>query len=171
MQVLIPVCLLLESFFFLFKFIVMLHCFQTRKVKNNAEARKLEDSTIIRMVRRHRSRFTTTSDTNTHKKRINSLDMHAGVELVARRARRKSGYDALLFVQGFNTSAEHSMSLLGQLLALGSFPGDIAPVVFAWPCTTILWYLMVRHACTSCITTSCMLKFLWLLNVLFKPER
>lgn len=58
--------------------------------------------------------------------------------------KKQDGYEAILFIQGFNSSAEGAMTLLGQLLALGSFPGDIAPVVFAWPCTTILCYLMVR---------------------------
>jgi hypothetical protein len=52
----------------------------------------------------------------------------------------------MLFVQGFNASVEDAMGLVSQLFALGSFPGKIKPVVFAWPCTTVLFYLMVRVA-------------------------
>lgn len=74
----------------------------------------------------------------------------------------ETGYDALFFVHGFNSSLEHVLGLLGQMLALGSFPGDIVPVIFAWPCTKGACYPFVRplllplHNCRDiiCISTA-----------------
>jgi esterase/lipase superfamily enzyme len=54
------------------------------------------------------------------------------------------GYEALLFVHGFNSSLENVLGLLGQMLALGSFPGEIVPVIFGWPCTKGALYPFVR---------------------------
>lgn len=61
----------------------------------------------------------------------------------------ETGYDALFFIHGFNSSLEHCVGLLGQMLALGSFPGDMVPVIFAWPCTQGFRYPFVRPC--SCL--------------------
>ena len=63
----------------------------------------------------------------------------------------EGGYDALFFVHGYNSSQEHVLGLLGQLLALGSFPGDLMPVIFAWPCTKSYQYLWVRLRAADCV--------------------
>eukprot|EP00892_Ulva_mutabilis_P006050 jgi/Ulvmu1/3817/UM018_0028.1 len=59
------------------------------------------------------------------------------------------GYEAILFVHGFNCSVEGALRLLGQLVALGAFPGHIMPVVFGWPCTVSIFYPQARR--TSCV--------------------
>ena len=57
---------------------------------------------------------------------------------------RDGGYEAILFVHGFNCSIEGALRLLGQLVALGGFPGHIMPVVFGWPCTVSIFYPQAR---------------------------
>lgn len=57
---------------------------------------------------------------------------------------RDGGYEAILFVHGFNCSIEGALRLLGQLVALGGFPGNIMPVVFGWPCTVSVFYPQAR---------------------------
>jgi hypothetical protein len=54
------------------------------------------------------------------------------------------GYDALFFVHGFNCGLEHAAAAVGQLCAFGSFPQDIRPIIFGWPCTSGPFYSFVR---------------------------
>jgi len=50
-----------------------------------------------------------------------------------RPVRKDSATEALVFVPGFNASAEAALLALGQLLGSGDFPGRIRPFVFSWP--------------------------------------
>ena len=61
-------------------------------------------------------------------------------------ASAQGGYDALLFIHGFNSGLDQDVSLVSQLFSLGSFPPTIMPAVFGWPCTNNLAYPMVPPA-------------------------
>lgn len=48
--------------------------------------------------------------------------------------------EALVFLQGYNSSLDHGMNRLAQLLALGDFPSYVHPYVFSWPSGGTLAY-------------------------------
>eukprot|EP00892_Ulva_mutabilis_P003595 jgi/Ulvmu1/1607/UM111_0036.1 len=54
----------------------------------------------------------------------------------------RPGYDALLFIHGFNSDIDGVVRLVGQLLSLGSFPASLMPTIFGWPCTRHVAYPM-----------------------------
>ena len=58
------------------------------------------------------------------------------------------GYEALLFIHGFNSDVDSVVCLVGQLLSLGSFPPSIMATIFAWPCTASISYPLVRPPTT-----------------------
>ena len=58
----------------------------------------------------------------------------------------RAGYEALLFIHGFNSDIDGVLRLVGQLLSLGSFPPTIMATIFGWPCTNNLAYPMVPPA-------------------------
>ena len=62
----------------------------------------------------------------------------------------------LFFVHGFNCSIDNAIAMVGQLLALGSFPPHIKPFIFAWPCTSGPFYPLVRSLSVM-LATRCLL--------------
>jgi esterase/lipase superfamily enzyme len=61
-----------------------------------------------------------------------------------RPVRKDSATEALVFVPGFNASAEAALLALGQLLGSGDFPGRIKPFVFSWPTGGTFGYFQAR---------------------------
>jgi len=57
--------------------------------------------------------------------------------------------EVLLYIHGFNCSAEEGCGRLGQLLALGRFPPHIKPLQFSWPTGKILTYPAALEYCRS----------------------
>ena len=51
----------------------------------------------------------------------------------------------LLFVSGFNNCAYTSLKTLAQLCSFSSFPVHILPVVFSWPCGSLLSYFNTKR--------------------------
>jgi hypothetical protein len=50
----------------------------------------------------------------------------------------------VFFVHGYYSSLEDTLKLVSQMFALGSFPAYVVPVIFGWPCTSMLSYMFVR---------------------------
>ncbi|KAF9897757.1 hypothetical protein BX616_005041, partial [Lobosporangium transversale] len=55
-------------------------------------------------------------------------------------AASRAGYEALVFIHGYNCPLTYGIGRLGQLLSLGEFPPYIKPFVFNWPSSTTLGY-------------------------------
>ncbi|KAK3808198.1 MAG: hypothetical protein JOS17DRAFT_780597 [Linnemannia elongata] len=56
----------------------------------------------------------------------------------------RAGYEALIFVHGYNCALTYGIGRLGQLLALGEFPAYIKPFVFSWPSSTTMGYFTAK---------------------------
>ncbi|KAF9920150.1 hypothetical protein FBU30_010056 [Linnemannia zychae] len=56
----------------------------------------------------------------------------------------RAGYEALVFVHGYNCALTYGIGRLGQLLALGEFPAYIKPFVFSWPSSTTMGYFTAK---------------------------
>ncbi|KAK3821427.1 MAG: hypothetical protein J3Q66DRAFT_438287 [Benniella sp.] len=56
----------------------------------------------------------------------------------------RAGYEALVFVHGYNCALTYGIGRLGQLLSLGEFPPYIKPFVFNWPSSTTLGYFTAK---------------------------
>ncbi|KAG0056806.1 hypothetical protein BGZ83_003424 [Gryganskiella cystojenkinii] len=52
----------------------------------------------------------------------------------------RAGYEALVFVNGYNCALTYGIARLGQLLSLGEFPAYIKPFIFSWPSSTTMGY-------------------------------
>ncbi|KAG0058101.1 hypothetical protein BGZ89_001562 [Linnemannia elongata] len=59
-------------------------------------------------------------------------------------AASRAGYEALVFVHGYNCALTYGIARLGQLLALGEFPAYIKPFVFSWPSSTTMGYFTAK---------------------------
>ncbi|KAF9156579.1 hypothetical protein BG015_003879 [Linnemannia schmuckeri] len=59
-------------------------------------------------------------------------------------AASRAGYEALVFVHGYNCALTYGIGRLGQLLALGEFPPYIKPFVFSWPSSTTMGYFTAK---------------------------
>ncbi|KAG9069611.1 hypothetical protein KI688_010515 [Linnemannia hyalina] len=59
-------------------------------------------------------------------------------------AASRAGYEALIFVHGYNCALSYGIGRLGQLLALGEFPAYIKPFVFSWPSSTTMGYFTAK---------------------------
>ncbi|KAF9436165.1 hypothetical protein BGZ76_004668 [Entomortierella beljakovae] len=69
------------------------------------------------------------------------LDMNGrGSAMSASRA----GYEALVFIHGYNCALTYGVGRLGQLLSLGEFPPYIKPFVFSWPSSVTLGYFTAK---------------------------
>ncbi|KAF9126480.1 hypothetical protein BGW39_006600 [Mortierella sp. 14UC] len=56
----------------------------------------------------------------------------------------RAGYEALVFVHGYNCALTYGIGRLGQLLSLGEFPAYIKPFVFSWPSSTTMGYFTAK---------------------------
>ncbi|KAG0023342.1 hypothetical protein BGZ80_009745 [Entomortierella chlamydospora] len=56
----------------------------------------------------------------------------------------RAGYEALVFVHGYNCPLTYGIGRLGQLLSLGEFPPYIKPFVFSWPSSTTMGYFTAK---------------------------
>ncbi|KAG0195854.1 hypothetical protein BGX28_000523 [Mortierella sp. GBA30] len=56
----------------------------------------------------------------------------------------RAGYEALVFVHGYNCPLTYGIARLGQLLSLGEFPPYIKPFVFSWPSSTTMGYFKAK---------------------------
>ncbi|KAF9347459.1 hypothetical protein BGX26_001038 [Mortierella sp. AD094] len=56
----------------------------------------------------------------------------------------RAGYEALVFVHGYNCALTYGIGRLGQLLSLGEFPPYIKPFVFSWPSSTTMGYFTAK---------------------------
>ncbi|KAF9577604.1 hypothetical protein BGW38_007084, partial [Lunasporangiospora selenospora] len=56
----------------------------------------------------------------------------------------RAGYEALVFVHGYNCALTYGIGRLGQLLSLGEFPPYIKPFVFSWPSSTTFGYFNAK---------------------------
>ncbi|KAG0309670.1 hypothetical protein BGZ98_009990 [Dissophora globulifera] len=59
-------------------------------------------------------------------------------------AASRAGYEALVFVHGYNCPLTYGIARLGQLLSLGEFPPYIKPFVFSWPSSTTMGYFTAK---------------------------
>ncbi|KAK3809743.1 MAG: hypothetical protein J3R72DRAFT_464052 [Linnemannia gamsii] len=59
-------------------------------------------------------------------------------------AASRAGYEALVFVHGYNCPLTYGIARLGQLLSLGEFPAYIKPFVFSWPSSTTMGYFTAK---------------------------
>lgn len=60
-----------------------------------------------------------------------------------------SRVNVLIYICGFNNSCEGASKMLGQMLALSSYPSDFLPIVFAWPGGNIPSYFQAKAVCES----------------------
>ncbi|KAF9572987.1 hypothetical protein EC968_009192 [Mortierella alpina] len=56
----------------------------------------------------------------------------------------RAGYEALVFVHGYNCPLTYGIARLGQLLSLGEFPPYIKPFVFSWPSSVTMGYFTAK---------------------------
>ncbi|KAI1318050.1 hypothetical protein EDD11_007284 [Mortierella claussenii] len=59
-------------------------------------------------------------------------------------AASRAGYEALIFIHGYNCALTYGIGRLGQLLSLGEFPPYIKPFVFSWPSSTTMGYFNAK---------------------------
>jgi len=57
----------------------------------------------------------------------------------------RAGYEALVFVHGYNCPLTYGIARLGQLLSLGEFPPYIKPFIFSWPSSTTMGYYNAKR--------------------------
>ncbi|KAG0271072.1 hypothetical protein BGZ95_001185 [Linnemannia exigua] len=73
-------------------------------------------------------------------RQVLDIDGRSSSAVVASRA----GYEALVFVHGYNCALTYGIGRLGQLLSLGEFPAYIKPFVFSWPSSTTMGYFTAK---------------------------
>ncbi|KAG0370445.1 hypothetical protein BGZ54_006338 [Gamsiella multidivaricata] len=75
-------------------------------------------------------------------------------------AASRAGYEALIFVHGYNCPLTYGVARLGQLLALGEFPPYIKPFVFSWPSSTTLGYFTAKSVGCSDVVAKDLRQFI-----------
>ncbi|KAF8930556.1 hypothetical protein BGZ58_008177 [Dissophora ornata] len=73
-------------------------------------------------------------------RQVVDVDGRASSAIAASRA----GYEALVFVHGYNCPLTYGIARLGQLLSLGEFPPYIKPFIFSWPSSTTMGYFNAK---------------------------
>lgn len=68
--------------------------------------------------------------------------------------------EAMVWISGYNTHVDEVARAVGQLLALGSFPAWIKPVLFSWPGGSHLTYLQALQLCAASETSADFVSFL-----------
>jgi esterase/lipase superfamily enzyme/uncharacterized membrane protein len=62
--------------------------------------------------------------------------------------------EILLYIPGFNCSIHDAIEAVGQMLTLGAFPARIKPIIFGWPCGSLVLYskakVLAKSDQTSC---------------------
>ncbi|KAF9404095.1 hypothetical protein BGZ94_004386, partial [Podila epigama] len=72
----------------------------------------------------------------------------------------RAGYEALVFIHGYNCALTYGIARLGQLLSLGEFPPYIKPFVFSWPSSTTLGYFNAKTVGCSDSVGNDLLRFI-----------
>ncbi|KAG0019560.1 hypothetical protein BGZ81_009685 [Podila clonocystis] len=72
----------------------------------------------------------------------------------------RAGYEALVFIHGYNCPLTYGIARLGQLLSLGEFPPYIKPFVFSWPSSTTMGYFTAKSVGCSDSVGNDLLRFI-----------
>lgn len=81
--------------------------------------------------------------------RLEKLSSFEAMMTASLSGRPLSHVNVLIYICGFNNSCEGASNMLGQMLALSSYPTDFLPIVFAWPGGNIPSYFQAKQVCES----------------------